>query len=88
MQPVVFIDRFSVGIDELSARSQRNPVRVLRMLHRAGRFSVFEATANETIANTVQWLFDNGYFTTDNSSRFPWSKVVVTAKGKSLIGVE
>lgn len=81
----VHIDQFSVGLDELKPKSQRNPVRVLRMLYASGRFSVFEATASPAIAKTMDWLYDNGYFKTDNSCGYPWTKVVKTPKGESLI---
>lgn len=86
MSSVVFIDSFSVGLDEINRKSQRNPVRVLRLIYRAGKFSIFEATANEVIANTLGWLQGGGYFELDNSCGYPWFKVIETEKGREMIG--
>lgn len=83
----VHICSFSVGLDEMTRKDQRQPAKVLRVLHQAGRFSVFEATANQTIANTMTYLNKHGYIEIDNSPGYPWSKVKLTAAGFALAGL-
>ena len=79
---------FSAGIDDLPRRKQRNPHDVARVLARAGRFSVFEATANDTIAKTMDWLSDSGWFVFDHESQgFPWTKVTLTDMGRKVLSL-
>ena len=52
----VFIDSFSVGIDELSRKDASNELLVLGIISKAGRFSCFEASDNPTIAATMTRL--------------------------------
>jgi hypothetical protein len=83
----IFIDRFSVGLDELTRKQQRDKYTVARVLVEHGKFSVFEATANQTIARTVDWLLNtSGWFTTDiESIGYPWTKVMLTDAGKAAL---
>ena len=71
-----FIDKFSVGIDELPLKDQRNDEAVIAVLRQSKKFSGFEASANPTIAATMTRLCKNR-LTTDNSCGYPW--IVVTA---------
>lgn len=50
-----FIDSFSVGLDDLP-RKEITEVNVLRILNEQGRFSTFEASANDTIARFMTRL--------------------------------
>lgn len=83
--PVIFIDRFSEGLDDLTRKQQRSKVEVLKQLSKMNRFSVFEATANQTIAGTMDALCHEELIEIDNSCGFPWSKVSLTDKGKAMI---
>ncbi|MDG4853886.1 MULTISPECIES: hypothetical protein [unclassified Mesorhizobium] len=47
-----FIDCWSVGLDDIP-RKQITPERILTILQREGRFSNFEATANQVIARAI-----------------------------------
>jgi hypothetical protein len=47
-----FIDSFSVGLDEIP-RKEITTERILMILHKQGRFSCFEASANQKIAHAV-----------------------------------
>lgn len=90
---------FSGGLDSLPRKSQRDIVAVLRVLQRAGRFSVFEATANDTLATMMTRLCNQGYSTvrngvrtdygrlieTDNTCGYPWTKVTLTEAGLRLL---
>ena len=81
----IHICSHSVGLDEMPKRQQRDRVAVLRMLEQAGRFSVFEVTANQTIARTVQGLIDREYVTTSIECGFPWTTVELTDAGRALL---
>lgn len=74
----------SVGIDELPRKQQRDPVAVARVIAKAGWFSVFEATANPTIAATMDLLTQSGWFTFEDAG-YPWTKVTLTEAGKKVI---
>lgn len=75
---------FSVGIDDLTLKEQAQCEPVLRVLQRSGRFSVFEATANQTIAKTITRLMKGGYLKSMGGA-FPWTNVQLTEAGKRLI---
>ena len=75
----------SVGLEDLTRRQQRDKAQVLRVLHRHGRFSVFEATANQVIAKTMDAICANGLVETDNSVGYPWTKVKLTPAGLALL---
>ena len=70
-----FIDSFTSGLEELPRRKQRDPDAVLAVLRAAKRFSVFEATANSTIARMMEELQRLGRISTDNSCGYPWINV-------------
>ena len=78
------IDRFTAGLDDLSRKEQRDHVAVLRVLHRTGRFSVFEASANQGIAGTMTKIMQSGWVV-DVGGEYPWTKVRLTDAGLRLI---
>lgn len=82
----VIVCSFDIGLDELPDRKQRDPFHVARQLARAGRFSVFDATSNETLANTMDWLWSSGWFKWDDSCGFPWRKCALTDVGRAALG--
>ena len=85
----VHICTFTVGIDELPRRKQRDPLEVARVLAQHGRFSVFEATANQDIARTMDKLMRNGWFVSDaEASSYPWTHVTLTDAGRAALGME
>lgn len=85
MSGAVFICDFSTGIDELPRKDQRDIAKVLRILDKCGRFSVFEATANQTIARTMTTLCNGPLIETDNSCGYPWTMVKLTEAGRALL---
>lgn len=81
----ICIDRFSAGLDDLNRKQQGDHVAVLRVLHLTGRFSCFEASENQTIARTMDYILHDGLIeTTDNG--YPWTGVKLTQKALDLIG--
>lgn len=83
----IILCSFTEGLDEMPRRKQRDIAEVLRVLEAnpRRRFSVFEATANQTIAVTMTKLVHEGYIETDNSCGYPWTKYKLTAKGLDAI---
>lgn len=81
----IFLDRFSAGLDDLTRRQQGSDEAVLRVLDRTGRFSIFEATDNDTIARTMTRLQRAKFIETDNSCGYPWTKVKLTPAGRARI---
>ena len=84
----VHICMLTAGLDAMKKGDQRFAPKVLRVLHECGRFSVFEATANQTIAKMMDYLDKEGFIEIDISPGYPWSNVKLTAKGKQLAGVQ
>lgn len=85
MTIMIFIDEFTSGLDDLPIRKQRSTKHVLEYLERNGRFSVFEATANDTIATTVDRVIRRGYIETDISGGYPWTKTKLTDAGRAYL---
>ena len=80
----VFICSFTSGLDDLPRKQQAQLEPVLRVLRDTGRFSVFEATANPTIAKTMTRLMHSEYVEHLGGS-YPWTKVRLTPAGERLI---
>lgn len=83
----IIVCSFTEGLDEMPRRKQRDIVEVLRVLEASPRkrFSVFDATANQTIAVTMTRMVHEGYIETDNSCGYPWTKYKLTDKGHEAI---
>ena len=74
----------SVGLDELPKKRQANMYDVATVLAKTGRFSVFEATANQTIARTMDRIENSGWF--DRTTEpYPWISVKLTDKGRQVL---
>lgn len=76
----------TAGLDELTRREQKDEEKVLQALHKAGRFSVFEATDNPVIANMMEWLLKSGLIEVTPKG-FPWSDVKLTERGLERAGL-
>ncbi|MDQ0035468.1 hypothetical protein J2W30_003236 [Variovorax boronicumulans] len=89
---------FSAGLDDLTRKQQADPIAVLRVLKAAGRFSSFEASANDVIARTITRMIHKGLTTIKDGVRtnhgklievddapYPWTNVKLTAAGEALL---
>lgn len=76
---------FSAGLDDLTRKQQADHVEVLKVLARTERFSVFEATNNHVIAQTMGGLLD-GPLLKRTGGAYPWVTCELTEAGKRLIG--
>lgn len=95
----IFICDFSAGLDGMKRKDQSDAAKVLQVLEKTGRFSVFEATANPTIARTMTRLCTKGavvirdghrteygkLIETDNTCGYPWTKVKLTDAGRRYV---
>ncbi|MFP3428779.1 hypothetical protein SB781_03415 [Paraburkholderia sp. SIMBA_061] len=80
----VYVDRFSAGLDDLTRKQQGDHIAVLRVLNKTGRFSCFEASENQTIARTMDFILHSDLVqTTDNG--YPWTGVKLTDAGRAAL---
>jgi hypothetical protein len=79
------IDCFT-SLDELKNKDQGDTVKVLRVLHRVKRFSVWDASENPTIARTMGNICKSKLIETDISCGFPWTECRLTPSGLKMIG--
>lgn len=81
------IDCFSIGLDEIPHKEVTTD-RILSILHKKGRFSIFEATANQTIARAMTAVVHGHLVEIDTDlCAYPWTYVRLTPAGLSAIGV-
>ena len=89
---------FLSGIDDMPRKHQADAVAVLRVLQACGRYSVFEAMANNTIARTMSRLHHKGFSVVRDGKRtdygkliektggeYPWTNVRLTEGGERLL---
>lgn len=90
---------FTSGLDDMKRKDQRDVVKVLRVLADCGRYSVFEATANQTIATMMDRIVskactligpdgtkrDYGLLLKRVGGAYPWTEIEVTEGGKRLL---
>lgn len=79
----IFVCELTSGLDNLSRREQRDAGIVLNVLEARGRFSVFEATANQVIARTITELQEAGLIRVTPEG-FPWSRVELMPEAKAV----
>ena len=80
----IHICSFSAGLDEMKRKDQADPVKVLRVLAKCGRYSVFEATDNQTIAEMMTRLLSKGFIEA-TGGQYPWTEIALTDGGKRLL---
>lgn len=81
-----YIDVFTSGLDEMKRKDQGNVAKVLEVLKAHGRFSVFEATHNQTIAKAMDRICSQGLVSVDKArSAYPWTYVTLTEAGEKVL---
>lgn len=75
---------FSTGLEDLPRKKQADISEVLRVMKENGRFSCFEASANPTIAKTMDRIMQEG-FAKSVGGAYPWTEVEITEKGEKAI---
>lgn len=86
----IIVCSFSSGLDDLTRREQGDVNKVLKVLKATGRYSVFEAMANETIARMMSRLHHKGYrgygkLIEKTGGEYPWTTVRLTEGGERLL---
>ncbi len=79
----IHICSFDSGLDELTRKQQGDLRTVLSVLAANKRFSTFDATANQTIAGTMDRL-QGTYFRVIGGA-YPWLEIELTEKGRALL---
>lgn len=76
----------TISLDEMRKRDQRSVRKVLALLADKGGFSIFEATDNVVIAETMDTIFDRKLVNLEEPSAYPWTNVSLTEAGRQLLG--
>lgn len=79
------IDCFT-SLDELKGKGQGDTIKVLKVLHKTKKYSVWDATENPTIARTLDRICNSKLIETDISCGFPWTECRLTPAGLKMIG--
>lgn len=74
---------FGTGIDEMPRKDQRDHLKVLRVLAQEKRFSIFEATANQVIAKTMDYLLKESGLVKSVGGAYPWTEIEITEAGRA-----
>jgi len=80
------VDCFT-SLDAVPKKKQGDMATVLRVLHKVGRFSIWDATENDRIASTMTLIVQGGYIEPDPVTPFPWTKAILTPKGLAAAGL-
>ena len=82
----IFVCSFSGAIGDMKRKDQRDRLKVLAVLKESPRFSVWDASDNQGIANTMTDLKTDGLIDyPEPQPGFPWSKARVTEAGMKLL---
>lgn len=76
----------SISLNDMRKRDQRNVRKVLALLEEKGGFSIFEATDNVDIAETMDKIVDRKLVDLVEPSAYPWTKISLTDAGRKLLG--
>jgi hypothetical protein len=84
----IIVCSFATGIDDMPRKDQRDPIKVLRVLDQGKRYSVFEATDNQTIAKTMDYLIHKSGYVKTIGGEFPWTQIEITDAGRAALANE
>ncbi len=80
----IFVDSFVTALDDMPRADQKYARKVLTVLQGLKRYSIFEATANNGIAKTMDLLLERGLIER-TGGLYPWCEFVVTEAGRRVI---
>ena len=86
----IFIDRFT-SLDDLPKKDHGNARKVLAAIVAAGgRFSAFDATANQRIARTMTYIECESGWTKRRQPEtgYPWVEIELTSAGEAVLANE
>jgi hypothetical protein len=67
------------SLDELPKKHYGDPLQVLRVLHKVGRFSTFEIQGK--LCSTMTWLLNESGWVKSTGGDFQWTTVRLTDDG-------
>ena len=83
---VIFVCSFSGALGDMKRKDQHDRLKVLAVLKASPRFSVWDASDNKIIANTMTDLMTDGLIDyPDPQPGYPWSEARVTEAGMKLL---
>ena len=85
MKTTVFLDSFSGAIEDMKKKDQSDPVKVLSVLSKHPRFSIYDATGNLVIAKTLTELYLTGLIVDAPKREYPWFEIEITERGKEAL---
>ena len=85
MTQMIHVDCFT-SLHELKNKGQGDTIKVLKVLHKIKRYSIWDATENPTIARTLDRICRANLITVGADSAFPWLECVLTVRGLKMIG--
>jgi hypothetical protein len=89
MKTAVYLDSFSGAIGDMTRKDQRNFLKVLGILQRHPRFSVFDCTANPEIANTMMYLNREELMEYIHPGpEYPWMECRITELGRAALSAD
>jgi hypothetical protein len=83
----IFINRFT-SLDDLKGKQRSEPMTVLQaILANGGRFSVFDATADQKIAGTMTYIErESGWVRrVEGRHGYPWITIELTEAGRKAL---
>lgn len=80
----MIVCNFSGGLDEMKRKDQSSQDAVMLKLSTMKRFSIFEATDNQTIAKTMDRIMKRGLIKTTGGG-YPWTEFEITPEGQAII---
>jgi len=79
----VYLDCFTSALGDVSCKERTQPRRILSVLSRNPRFSVFDVN-HDSLAKTLDFLKDNKLMVY-KETEYPWCEVELTPKGRAFL---
>lgn len=75
---------FTSALGDVSFKERTQPRRILAVLARNPRFSVFDVN-HDSLAKTLDFLKDAGLMVYKRGGHYPWCEVELTPKGRAYL---
>lgn len=84
MSSRVYIDCFTSALGDVSLKERTRPRRILSILNRNPRFSVFDV-GHDSLAKTLDYLKNSKFIVYKIGQRYPWCEVELTPSGRAYL---
>jgi Flp pilus assembly CpaE family ATPase len=75
---------FTSALGDASAKERTQPRRILAILNRNPRFSVFDVN-HDSLAKTLDYLKDADFMVYKKGGHYPWCEIQVTPAGRKFL---